>query len=84
MCGNDLVVGLIYEPVSQYEWKIHNDYCSVSTSFFEMRHYSDVTMSTMASQIIRLAIAYSTVYSGADQRALQSSTSLAYGREIHR
>ena len=31
-------------------------------------HYSDVIMSAMASQITRLTIVYSTVYSGADQR----------------
>ena len=34
-------------------------------------------MGTMASQIIRLAIVYSTVYSGADQRKHQNSVSLA-------
>ena len=41
-------------------------------------------MGTMASQITSLAIAYSTVYSGADQRKHQSSASLALGRGIHR
>ena len=44
-------------------------------------HYSDVMM---ASQITSLAIVYSTVYSGADQRKCQSSTSLAFERGIHR
>ena len=37
---------------------------------------SDVIMSEMASQITSLAIVYSTVYSGADQRKHQSSASL--------
>ena len=32
------------------------------------RHYGDVTMGTVASQITSLNIVYSTVYSGADQR----------------
>ena len=32
------------------------------------RHYDDVTMSTMASQITSLTIVYSVVYSGGDQR----------------
>ena len=32
------------------------------------RHYNDVLMSAMASQIISLTSVYSTVYSGADQR----------------
>ena len=41
-------------------------------------------MSVMASQITSLTIVYSTVYSGADQRKLQSSASLAFLRGIHR
>ena len=47
-------------------------------------HYSDVIMGAMASQITRLTIFYSTVYSGADQRKHQSSASLAFVRGIHR
>ena len=47
-------------------------------------HYNDVKMSTMASQTTSLTIAYSTVYSGADQRKHQSSASLAFVRGIHR
>ena len=46
-------------------------------------HYSDVIMSLMASQITSLIIVYSTVYSGADQRKHQSSTSLAFVLGIH-
>ena len=38
----------------------------------------------MASQITSLTIAYSTVYSGPDQRKHQSSASLAFVRGIHR
>ena len=41
-------------------------------------------MGTLASQITSLAIVYSTVYSGTDQRILQSSASLAFVRGIHR
>ena len=41
-------------------------------------HYNDVIMGAMASQIIRLTIVYSTVYSGADQRKHQSFASLAF------
>ena len=41
-------------------------------------------MSTMASQITSLTIVYSIVYSGADQRKHQSSTSQAFMQEIHR
>ena len=47
-------------------------------------HYNDVTMSAVVSQITSLAIVYSAVYSGADQRKHQSSASLAFARGIHR
>ena len=46
-------------------------------------HYCDVKMGTMASQITSLMIVYSSVYSCADQRKHQSSTSLAFVLEIH-
>ena len=41
-------------------------------------------MGSIASQITSLAIVYSAVYSGADQRKHQSSASLAFVRGIHR
>ena len=41
-------------------------------------------MCVIASQITSLTIAYSTVYSDADQRKHQSSASLAFVRGIHR
>ena len=41
-------------------------------------------MGTMVSQITSLTIVYSTVYSDADQRKHQISTSLAFVRGIHR
>ena len=41
-------------------------------------------MGAMVSQITSLTNVYSTVYSGADQRKHQSSTSLAFMRGIHR
>ena len=47
-------------------------------------HYSDFIMGAVASQIPSLAIVYSTVYSGAYQRKLQRSASLAFVRGIHR
>ena len=47
-------------------------------------HYSDVIMTTIASQITSLTVVYSTVYSDADQRKHQSSTSLAFVWGIHR
>ena len=47
-------------------------------------HYNDVIIGTMASQITSLTIVCSIVYSGADQRKHQSSTSLAFVWGIHR
>ena len=40
-------------------------------------HYTDVIMTTMASQITSLTVVYSTIYSDADQRKRQNSASLA-------
>ena len=49
-----------------------------------IKHYNDVIMGAIASQITSLTIVYSTVYSGADQRKHESSASLAFVRGIHR
>ena len=46
-------------------------------------HYNGAIMGTIASQITSLTIVYSTVYSDADQRKHQSSSSLAFVRGIH-
>ena len=48
------------------------------------RHYNDVIMTTIASQITSLTVVYSIVYSGADQRKHQSYASLAFVQGIHR
>ena len=48
------------------------------------KHYSDVIMSAMTSQITSVSIVYSTVCSGADQRKLQSSVSLVLWGEFSR
>ena len=48
-----------------------------------LQHYSDIIMRMMASQITRVSIVCSAVYSGADQRKHQSSASLALLRGIH-
>ena len=52
--------------------------------FSESKHYGDIIMSAMASQLTSLTIVYSNVYSGADQRNHQSSASPAFVRGIHR
>ena len=48
------------------------------------RHYIDVIMTMMASQITSLTVVYSIGYSDADQRKHQSSASLGFVRGIHR
>ena len=47
------------------------------------KHYNDVIMSVVASQITSVSIVYLNVCSGADQRKRQSSASLAFVRGIH-
>ena len=49
-----------------------------------IRHYYDVIMTAMASQITSITIVYSTVYSVTDQSKHQSSASLAFVKGIHR
>ena len=49
-----------------------------------MQHYDDVIIGAIASQITRLTIVYSIVYSGADQSKHQNSASLAFVWVIHR
>ena len=48
------------------------------------RHYNDVTVGAIASQITSLTIVYSIVYSDADQRKHQSSASMALLYGNHR
>ena len=48
------------------------------------KHYSDIIMDTMASEITSLTIVFSIVYSGTGQRKHQSSASLAFVWGIHR
>ena len=78
LVGNNLVSPVDTLMVSA--WAPHED-IQVNDAH---THHTDVTISTMASQVTSLTIVYSTVYSGADQRKLQSSASLAFVRGIHR
>ena len=50
----------------------------------KLKHYGDVMMNAMLSQITSLTIVCSNVYSGADQRKHHSSAALAFVRGIHR
>ena len=66
-----------YQLQEQHRWD-HLNITHVS------KHYNDVIMSAMASQITSLTTVYLIVYSVADQRKHQSSASLAFVRGIHR
>ena len=61
-------------------WRYYN----ATIRYFYIKHYCDVTMGAVASQITSITIVYSTVYTGAVQRKHQSSASLAFVRVIHR
>ena len=61
-----------------------NRYSVPGVNHMISRHYSDVIMGAMVSQIISLTIVFFTVYSGVDQGKHQSSASLALVGEIHR
>ena len=56
----------------------------ISLNWVIIHHYSDVIIGAMASQITSLAIVYSNVNSGTDQRKHQSTASLAFVWGIHR
>ena len=74
--------GYLYCFCAYASYKISGD---LASHFEQLHtHYSDVTMGQMESQITSLTIVYSTVYSGAEQRKLQSSVSLAFMWGIHR
>ena len=56
--------------------------CWPKNEMLGFRHYIDVIMSMMVSQITSVFIVHSTVCSGADQRKHQSSVSLAFVGEF--
>ena len=82
------VIGLrFHERAMSYEMHscvLHELRTGISFATKPDLHNDDVIMGTIASQITSLAIVYSTVHSGADQRKHQSSASLAFVRGIHR
>ena len=67
------------ERLNRHRYVIYIDRGSIHAN-----HNNEVIMSTKASKITSITIVYSTVYSGADQRKLQSPASLAFVRGIHR
>ena len=54
----------------------------MQTGLIDVRHYNDVIMGAMASQITRLTTVYSTVYSGTDQRNIKAPRNWPLCREF--
>ena len=84
----DASVSLRYKATDNYS-RLMTSMCHTALfkrPLFEwfFTNYNDIIMCTMAYQITSLAIVYSTVYSGANQRKHQSSASLAFVQGIHR
>ena len=80
-CSQATSLYLNHGRVDPLSW---NHIMMVSPDHNKLTHYSDVIMTSMATQITSLTIVYSAVYSSADQRKRQSSASLAFVRGIHR
>ena len=76
---------LIFRTEYRLKWVVHTIlFSNVRIKAACRSHYTDVIMTTMASQITSLTVVYSTYYSDADQRKHQSSASLAFVWGIHR
>ena len=81
--------GQMNSNIAEIAHRGHRDYNFIQIrqayliSAFSVFHYSDVIMSAIASQITRLTIVCSTVYSDADQRKHRSSASMAFVRPVN-
>ena len=73
--GTSYVMSIVIQHYTQIWWWKSETFLqkhNTSGNVKMVRHYSDVIMGAMASQITSLTIVCSTVYSGADQRKHQS------------
>ena len=59
-------------------------YWKICVEYILTKHYNDVIMGAIASQITSHTIVFSAVYLDTDQRKHESSASLAFARGIHR
>ena len=86
ICGHAyLVINLECPFTLTKSWIVlQNGRMILSFSGFLTKHYDDVIMSAIASQITSLTVVYSIAYSDADLRNHQSSASLAFVWGIHR
>ena len=79
-----VIVSLTPSTVANKDNKVITGLDCNKTNWHSSMHYSDVIMGPMASQITGISVVYSTDCSGGHQRKHQSSSSLAFMREIHR
>ena len=79
-----LQLGMDKQLHTKFEYGLITEPCPSLNASVADRHYYDVIMIAMTSQITSALSVYSTVGSDADQRKYQSSASLAFVRGIHR
>ena len=79
-CNGNVVISTTYPSLAALDavWQLPVNDKNV------VKHYNNIMMSAMASQITCVSVVCSIVCSGANQRKLQSSASLAFVREIYR
>ena len=68
-------IGLQYKLNTNKFWNFqtnHKGYLQNLTCDYLFRHYDDVIMTTIASQITSLMVVYSVVYSAANQRKIKA------------
>ena len=77
--GNLPVTSERASKIMSISWRHHgtrmttdDNYCSTCTTPFLMKHYSDVIMGAIASQITSVTIVYSTVYSDAVKKKIKA------------
>ena len=79
---------LTHQYVEQLVWRQWSHLTCITVTpcirVNSMKHYIDLILGVIASQITSLTIAFSTIYSDADQRKHQSSASLAFVWGINR
>ena len=84
--GFDILMGMQFQRVLSYRILIYVRYFVIDSAYIRLClcHYNDVILGAIAFQITSLAVVYSCVYSGADERKYQRSASLAFVLGIHR
>ena len=83
-CERKFLMILDLKEISKWPWFPGDRGLPAQKASTAELHYDDIIMGAIACQITSLTVVYSTVYSDADQRKHQSSSSLAFVWGIHR